>query len=577
MRADDLGPPEPGVRIVRAGQRVSVGRVELTTEDGGGESLHEALPPDLPLGYHRLIDHDTGHTTRLIVSPGRCHLPADLRIWGWAVQTYAMRSSGSWGIGDFGDLARFARWATQTGAGAVLVNPLHATDPYPLEDSPYYPGSRTRLNPLYVRIEDVPGAAAARSEIDQLGAAGRALNRARLIDRAAVFPLKMQALELLWDSFTGSGDFDRFRASGGPSLVRYATFVALTEKYGADWRQWPSELQHPDSPATERASDVNRVHFQMWVQWLLDRQLALAAEPPAMLINDLAVGVNPDGADAWLFSHAIADGVTIGAPPDDFNLRGQGWGLAAFDPWRLRAAGYEPFIQMVRSAFRHGGGLRYDHVMGLFRLFWIPQGAPPEDGAYVRYPHSDLLDILALESHRAQAIVVGEDLGTVEPGIREQLLSHNVLSYRLAYFESGDPSTYPECALAGITNHDLPTLAGLLSGADLEDQRTAGVVPNESFAAAAVAKVRRIAAVGPEAPREEVVRECHRAIARCPSRIVAATLEDALGVDERPNLPGTTSERPNWRLALPFPLEEVESHPGPRALAEIMGAERPLG
>jgi 4-alpha-glucanotransferase len=573
MGAHGERPPEPRIRMVRTGERISVGIAELVTEDGGSETVRNFLPPDLPPGYHRLSDPSTGAQTDLIVSPGRCRLPADLRAWGWAVQAYALRSRDSWGMGDFGDLRRFAGWAARTGAGAVAVNPFHATEPDPIEDSPYFPGSRCFRNPLYLRVEEIPGAYEAGVDLQPLAAAGKALDKDRLIDRGAVHRLKIEAFERLWKRFTGSAAFDDYCAREGELLTGYATFVALGEIHGESWRGWPAELQNSNSAAVERAARDNRdrVRFHMWLQWLLDVQLEAASEP-VMLINDLAVGVNPDGADAWLWSGCFPEGITIGAPPDDFNLRGQGWGVATFDPWRLRSRAYEPFVRMIRSALRYAGGLRYDHAMGLFRLFWIPAGAAPAEGAYVRYPHSDLLDILALESHRAGAVVIGEDLGTVEPGVREELEARAVMSYRLLYFESDSPDAYPECALAGITNHDLPTLPGLLAGADLVEQRRAGVEPNSAFARSVARRARALAGV--EAPIEAVVAGCYRCLAESPSRLVAATLEDVLGVKERPNLPGTTSERPNWRLALPHTVEEIEVHAGPRNLAEVMGAGR---
>lgn len=576
MGATDAAPPPSRVRIIRAGRRVLVGPVELVAEDGGVERVEDVLPPDLPPGYHRLVDRATGESIRLIASPGRCYLPSDLRIWAWAVQTYALRSRRSWGIGDVGDLKRFTRWSATTGAGAVLINPLHSSEPFPHEDSPYYPGSRCWRNPLYVRIDDVPGAMDAGDDIGSLAASGMRLNALRMIDRPAVHSLKMQALELLWRRFQRSGEFDGYASERGEPLERFATFVALAEKHGDQWRRWPAELHGFHSGSVHRFADANRqrVRFHTWVQWLLDRQVAAAA-PPLRLINDLAVGVNPRGADTWLFSGRFAEGVTVGAPPDDFNLRGQGWGVAAFDPWKLRAEEYEPFIQTIRSCLRHAGGLRYDHVMGLFRLFWIPDGAEPADGAYVRYPHSDLLDIVALESHRAGAVMIGEDLGTVEPRVRDELQSRGLLSYRLMYFEAEEPSAYPECALAAITNHDLPTLPGLLSGADLDEQKRVGVVPNETFAESAAERARHIAGVDARAPISSVVTGCYRRIADSPSRVVAATLEDALGVEQRPNLPGTTvAQRPNWRISLPLTLEDIEEAPGPRNLAAIMGAGR---
>jgi 4-alpha-glucanotransferase len=574
MGARSERPPEHRPRMVRFGDSAVVGKRQLQTEDGGSETVTDRLPPDLPIGYHRLIDAD-GTPSQLIVTPAQCYLPDSLYTWGWAIQSYALRSARSWGFGDFADLRNIAEWAAGLNAGALVVNPFHSPEPSRVEDSPYFPGSRCYRNLLYLRIEEIPGAGEAGVDLQSLATAGRALNDLRLIDRQAVVELKTKALELLWAQFRGDHEFTLYCRLEGEQLDHFATFVTLAEELGPDWRQWPPELRTPSSSARSRA-ERERVDFHKWIQWLLDRQLATAGKP-LDLINDLGIGVSPNGADVWMWSDSFAQGVTIGAPPDDFNLRGQGWGLTAFDPWRLRANGYEPFIRMIRSAFRHAGGFRYDHVMGLFRLFWIPEGAEPLSGAYVRYPHQDLLDILALESQRAGAVVIGEDLGTVEPEVRAELAARRVLSYRLMYFESDPPESYPECALAAITNHDLPTLPGLLSGTDLRDQERAGVEPNVRFAEEAASRVRGIAEAHAESSIEEVVAGSYRKLARSPARVVTATLEDALGIDERPNLPGTTSERPNWCLALPVTTEELKLDNRPGELAKVLHRpSRPL-
>ena len=373
------------------------------------------------------------------------------------------------------------------------------------------------------------------------------MNADRHIDRDAIYRLKLLALERQWEQFSGDVAFDRYVTEQGESLVGYATFCAHRERGHAD----------PD-----------RVRFHMWVQWSLDRQLA-AASRELPLVHDLAVGDDPDGADAWVDRHAYANGVSVGAPPDEFNTSGQDWGLLPFDPWRLRATGYEPFIETVRAGFRHAGGLRVDHVMGLFRLFWVPAGCGPEQGTYVQYPAADLLDILAVESHRAQAFVVGEDLGTVEDGVRADLARRRVLSYRLLYFEPGDPSALPENALAAVTTHDLPTIAGLWTGHDLVRQQQAGMRPNEEGESRLRARIRSLAGVDDDAPLDDVVLGTHRALARAPSALLAATLDDALAVEERPNLPGTT-EATNWSTALPLALDAIEQDARVRAVAEAL-------
>jgi 4-alpha-glucanotransferase len=295
------------------------------------------------------------------------------------------------------------------------------------------------------------------------------------------------------------------------------------------------------------------------VQWLLDEQLATAGADIALL-GDLAVGFDPGGADAWVWQDVVAHGVRVGAPPDAFNAFGQDWGLPPFVPWRLRAVGYEPLVQTVRAALEHCGALRIDHVMGLFRLFWIPDGAQPSDGTYVGFPGSELLDIVALESARAGAVIVGEDLGTVEDEVRAELAERAVLSYRLVWFESEPPEEFPEQALAAVTTHDLPTVAGAWSGSDehADDEQRA--------------RLLEVTDLPPTAQVSDVVVAAHARLARAPSMVVTATLDDALCVEERPNLPGTTTERPNWSLALPKDLEDIVDDPVVARVADALAA-----
>jgi 4-alpha-glucanotransferase len=573
MDAGRGGPPPSPVTFVRQGEPASPGAPgEVRLEDGTQLTFDDGPPRDLPLGYHEVVLGD-GPARRLIVTPGRCYLPAGLREWGWAASVYALRSSSSWGFGDLRDLRRLTEWSSELGAGMVLINPLHATDPYPAEPSPYSPGSRCWRNPLYLNIEEVPGAELAGDDLEGLAQKGRELNDSRTIDRGAVFELKSAALELLWGRFGGDEDFTRFCQHHGRLLDDFATFVAVAEVHGPHWESWPQELRHPRNEAVKRArADLSRrVDYHKWLQWLIERQLGRASESVRVL-HDLAIGVGHGGADAWTWQDIFASGVTIGAPPDDFNLAGQNWGVLPFDPWRLRAADYEPFIALIRSALRNSGGLRYDHVMGLFRLFWIPEGATAAEGTYVRYPHNDLLDIVALESHRAAGVVVGEDLGTVEPSVREELARRALLSYRLMWFEQSAPHDYPELALAAVSNHDLPTVPGVWTGADLADQERAGVRPNYEFAGAIKSKLTAVTGVPAEGAVDDVVAGAYRSLAAAPSMLLAALLEDALSVTERPNLPGTVSEHPNWSLALPYSLEEIAEHPGPRRVAQILGA-----
>jgi 4-alpha-glucanotransferase len=571
------GPPPPGPPIwfVRAGHGEWLqSPADLVLEDGTTRRGVDALPPDLPPGYHDLLPLDGGPTTRLVISPGRCHLPPDLRTWGWAVQLYATRSRASWGHGDLADLRRIGRWAAAQGAGTLALNPLHAAGPAsPQQASPYYPSSRHWRSPLYLRVEEVPGAAEVAGDLEELATAGRALNAGARIDRDAVWELKRQALEAC---FAVAGDDPAFDAwlDGQPELLRgFAAYCAIAEVHGNGWQAWPEELRRPDGPAVASlvAERPGRVRFHAWLQWLLDQQVerAFAVLPP---INDLAVGIDPGGADGWVSQDVLALDMRVGAPPDEFNTEGQDWGLPPFDPWRLRAARYEPLIQTVRAAMRHAGGLRVDHVMGLFRLFWIPDGEGPTEGTYVRYRASELLDLLALESHRARAYVVGEDLGTVEDEVRRDLSERQVLSYRLLWFEPTAPEQYPEQALAAVTTHDLPTVAGVWTASDVEDQRSIGLTPNEGGEAEVRDRLRDAAGVAEGAPVDEVVVRAHEALAKAPSRVLIATLEDAAGVAKRPNMPGTVDEWPNWSLPLPLTVEELEESEQAAAIARALSS-----
>jgi 4-alpha-glucanotransferase len=573
------GPPaEAPVRVVRAGQALPLTKpAELRLEDGTAWRADAALPPDLPLGYHELRPLDGGATVRIVVSPGRCYLPADWHTWGWAVQLYALRSAESWGMGDLSDLRRLGQWsATDLGAGILLINPLHAATPViPQQPSPYFPSSRRFRNGLYLRIEEVPGAAEGGIDLESLAAAGRALNRERYIDRDAIFRLKMEALGRLWSRFGGDPAFDRYCHEQGEALQQFAVFCALAEHYGRGWQAWPAEYRRPDAPAVMRfgAECADRVRFHQWLQWLLDAQLArAAAELPVM--QDLPIGVDPNGADAWAWQDVLASKVTVGAPPDKYNTLGQDWGLPAFVPHKLRAAAYEPFRQTIRATLRHAGGLRIDHVMGLFRLYWIPQGMDPSLGAYVRYAADELLAIVALESQRAHAVVVGEDLGTVEEGLQERLAAHRLLSYRLLWFETDPPARYPELALAAVTTHDLPTIAGLWSGADLRTQQRLGLRPNEEGLREIRERLRAMTGIPEGAKVREVIVRAHRLLAKAPSAVVTATLEDAMAAEERPNMPSTTTEWPNWSLALPASLEDLETQGLARAVADTLRRRR---
>ena len=548
---------------------------ELRLEDGSTSRVDAHLPRDLPLGYHDLVSLDGDRRTRIIVSPGICHLPEDLFTWGWAVQLYALRSRNSWGIGDLGDLGELGRWSARAlGAGALLINPLHAPLPTPSQQpSPYSPSSRIFRNPLYLAIGQVPGAERMGAALKPFVQRGLELLSSTRIDRDAVFAVKMNALEELWSRFGGDDGFEGYCRAEGSALEDYATFCALTEKHGAPWQRWPSEYRRPDGArvAQFREANIGRVRFHKWIQWLVDEQLRSAAsETP--IVGDLAVGVDPSGADAWLWQDLFARGIEIGVPPDEFNTQGQKWGLVPFVPSGLRAARYEPFNRIVRTAMRHAAGIRLDHVMGLFRLFWVASGHRAADGVYVRYPAADLLDIVALESHRAGAYVIGEDLGTVETDVRRKLGLRRILSCRVLWFEKGPAAHYPKQAVATVTTHDLPTIAGLWSGSDLRAQQDLGLSPNVEGTRDIRVALEQRTGLAADAPIDDVILATYSALAQAPSVLVAATLDDALSVEERPNMPGTTVEYPSWCIPLPQTLEQIEQDPRPRRIAEVLGS-----
>ena len=581
--ANRVMPGREAVRVIRAGMAVpwpTPGQIIL--EDGSRRPVGDILPADLPLGYHDFCPTIGDWQTRIIVTPWRCIEPRE-PCWGWAVQLHSTRSRQSWGIGDLADLRRLGEWSTGLGAGMMLINPLGPPAPMvPQGASPYYPTSRRFRNPLYLRVEDVPGSAQLGPELARLAAEARGLNALPRLDRDRVFHLKQEALRAIWEKGRGEGDagadaeqFAAFRREQGVSLERFATFNALAEQFGRDWRKWPDEYRRPDNSAVETfaAQHSGEVGYHAWLQWLLDRQLTAASRTIAIL-QDLPIGMDPGGADAWEWQDLLAKDMVIGAPPDAFNATGQDWQLPPFAPARLRAAAYEPFIQTIRATLRHAGGLRIDHVMGLFRLWWIPNGQDPRKGWYVRYPADDLLGIVALESHRAGAFIVGEDLGTVEPGVRERLAARRVLSCRLLWFEPHPPAEYPDLSMASVTTHDLPTIAGLWSGADEAAQRSIGMTVGSEMSQLRD-HLRELLGLESQASVAEVIEAAYRRLAQAPSRIITATLEDAQAMPQRPNMPGTVEQWPNWSLALPQDIETMVDAELPRRIASALGRAYP--
>ncbi len=528
------------------------------------------------------------------------------RSWGWMVQLYSLHSEGSWGMGDYRDLAEIVRWSGSAeggGAGLVLCNPLHAMAPtFPVQDSPYFPSSRRFRSPLYLRIEDIPeydsGPAYVRAVVDAL----RPSIVDGLIDRDAVWTSKLAACEVLWPQ-ARQDRIDAFRVDQGVALDRFALFCALAEDHGPDWRKWPEELRDPAGPAAAQALEQrnDRVRFHAWLQWLCDEQLARAAVAarqsgmPIGIVHDLAVGVDPGGADAWALQDVLAVGATVGCPPDSYNQLGQDWQLPPWHPTRLAADGYRPFRDMVRSVLRHAGGIRVDHVMGLFRLWWIPEGAPATRGAYVTYDWRALIGVLTEEASRAGAIVIGEDLGTVEPRVTEVLADAGILGCDVAWFKNVGaggaylpPAKWRAGAIAAATTHDLPTVAGWytdeavrvraglgqLSG-PVEVERARTALEREGL----LEMLRAEGLLARDAEDlTEIALALHRALVASPAALVVAAPGDAVGDLRQPNLPGTRFEYPNWRLPLTdsacraMTIEELKGDARVRRLIDVLRA-----
>jgi len=551
-----------------------LGPCRLRLEDGGELGVVDSLPGDLPIGRHWLAPVDGGPSTLVLVRPRHCHHADDMRLAALAVQTYAARSSQSWGIGELRDLRTLGGWARRHGIDLLALSPQHAPSLGNVPAaSPYYPSSRRNLNPLHLAIEEVPGAEGD-AEVQRLGAEARGLLSERRIDRGAVWQRKREALERLYQGLGSSAqrELDAFTAERGRDLQLFATFCTIFEQHQSAWWEWPDELRHPSSAGVGRFAEdhADRIRFHTWVQMLCDRQLAALADV-CPVMTDLAVGVDPGGADAWVDQDLLALDARVGAPPDDFSAHGQDWGLPPYVPHRMVHDGYETFARNARAAMRHGAGIRIDHVLGLFRLYWIPAGGSPRDGAYVRYPVDDLLAVLAIESERAGAFVIGEDLGTVEEGVREKLATYKLLGTRLVYFEDDVPATWPAGVAGAATTHDLPTIAGTWTGADTKLRAEAGLEPDGTESLRET--LERVA--GEDATSvEEVVVRTHEALAASPVELAIANLDDVLCVEERPNMPGTVDDWPNWSIAQPVPVDELVAGEPPETLTSIRRRER---
>ena len=634
LAEDCDGRPLPRALVRRSGEPVAVTlgfgpdvpppRTWLSIEGEGGQGLRLRASPDagaltaferrdgrsgrglavtlpaLAEGRYRITREDQPEVAcRLTIAPPACWLPDAARdgrrLFGLSAQLYAVRRRCDQGIGDFTTLGELGEAAARQGAGVLGVNPLHALFADRRDQaSPYYPSDRRFLDPIYLDLEAAPLAG-------PVSAAARELSDLPSIDYPKVWALKAQALEASFAAFRGDPGFSTFVTTGGEALLGFAVFQAITEtRPGEPWRRWPADLRDPRGAGVSAfaAAHEERVRFHLYLQWLCERQLTAAASRASGLelgfCRDLAVGAAPDGAEAWAGAGLLAPGVWIGAPPDPIAPQGQVWGLPPFDPHRLEADGYRALARLFEANMRHAGALRIDHVMGLARLFWVPEGADGSEGAYVAYPLHDLLGELALESARARCLVIGEDLGTVPEGLRETLSAANVLSYRVLPFERDGarfepPEAYPPLAWACVATHDLPPLAGWWEGLDITERLDLGLMtPSDGQRARAdrladkQALIEALhgaglieAAAPPQAPlTPDLAAAIHGYVAMTPSLLAAAQVEDLAGERNAVNLPGTDTERPNWRRRIATPLEGLLDAPSAQAILAALASGR---
>ncbi len=561
-----MGRPEPadgpwgdGIRFAVEGTTAHLpAAARLITEHGDDHGTIDALPAGLPSGYHCLRPVAGGPDVWLVVHPETC--PPAPYGWGVATQVHSLWRPDGWGVGDLADVGDLCAAVTALGGRMVLLSPLHAPAPtLPQQPSPYYPSSRQWLNPLLI-----PMTAARPSTL--ANTAGEA------VDRDAVWAAKRGALQARFEAEGGRPEW-RTWAAGQADLDVFCTFNALAELHGPRWQEWPARLRRPadavGAPETAGAEHTTRVDFHRWCQWLARTEVdRAAAHGGRVLVGDLAVGGSPDGADAWIHQDVMALDVRIGAPPDPFNTAGQDWGLPPFVPWKLRRARYAPFIAILRSAMTSMAGVRVDHVMGLFRQFWIPGGAGPADGAYVQLPASELLALVCLEAQRAGVFVVGEDLGTVQPEVRTALSSAGMLGTKVWLFET-DVANWASANLGTVTTHDLPTVTGVWNGDGTPEMRDA----LERLALHSRNSDSESGGADRPPTVDDVLVAVHDEIGRSAAVLTLATMDDLAGSAVRPNLPGTVTGTPggvpNWCVRFGATVDQIlSSDPG----AAIVGA-----
>ncbi|MDR0284838.1 MAG: 4-alpha-glucanotransferase [Propionibacteriaceae bacterium] len=572
------------------------------------------LPTTVATGYHTLfLESDERYwETDFILTPETVGLPGlgQRSVWGIMAQLYSIAGETSWGIGDFTDLADLAVWAkTQLHADFVLTNPVHAAEVAPpMTPSPYFPATRRYVNPLYIRPEAIEEYAIAPEPVRTVVETCRARARASAgesaqIPRDAVWAQKKEALLALFAVGRRPSrqmEFDEYAAQHGEDLERFATWCVLTEQYGAFWRKWPRPYHNPGSREVEAFARTNRqrISFYMWLQWVADEQ-ARGAQTGALdvgmrvgVMSDLAVGVNRDGEETWGMQDVFARGVTVGAPPDAYNQAGQDWLQPPWRPDRLEETAYAPLRAMIAALLRHSGAVRVDHIMGLFRLWWIPEGKSAADGAYIRYDHEAMVGILALEAERARTAIIGEDLGTVEPWVREYLAARGILGTSVAWFEMDqegrplNPEQWRALCLGSVTTHDLPPTLGYLAHDHIALRYRLGLltesledeIKRDAADQDAILKmlVGRGLISSQTADPHEVLKALHRFLYQTPARLKCVALTDMVGERRTQNQPGTIDEYPNWRVPLAdeagerLTLEKIYSLTSPYEIADIM-------
>jgi 4-alpha-glucanotransferase len=544
---------------------------QLRLEDGHEQEGQGALPT-LPLGFHHVTVG--GETATLISCPTQLPLPP--RRWGVMVPLHAMRTPEEGGIATYEDLAAAGRGLARHGAAYLGLNPIHAGfwgDPGTY--SPYKPTHRRRLNTFFL------------TEHATRGASGP------LVDYATELPKRRAALEAEFAGFSGTDAFEAFKAEAGPALRRFALHQALSDLHGPYWDAWPTALQDPDSPATAEAAGglEPAIEFHAWLQWRAETELGAAnaamraAGMPVGLYLDLAVGTHPYGAETWEDRGSFAFGASLGAPPDAFAADGQSWGLAPLNPAALIEKGFTPLAETLRRQLQFAGALRIDHILGFDRAFWVPDDGAP--GAYVHMPRDAMLAVLRVEAARADAVIVGEDLGNVPRGLRPALADAGILCYELQLFERTHedntkfkaPSTYEPRALASFSTHDLPTWRGWRKGLEVKTHHDLGHISDEQANEALAERQKEVAGfdamtatLRPEGTASESVDAMHHALAAVQSALVLLQIENLLEIEPQPNLPGTTTEFPNWRQRLPVAAAELGDHPSVAAAAEVMAA-----